>query len=204
VEIMVKADEGNFVRYQTDDGAEVLRDSGTLLPRKFVACFPDVHLKDGVPVHRGGPDLHLRFEMRGGMPQCRELFLQTHPEGREIRAADVPSASDLELYTEVACQMVALHVTEELPAGGVMAAHSGSQPDLKTVAKFVKRARRNPRRQIPDSDLPEVARVYRANPKRPTAAVAERFGLALRTASLYVKRAREAGLLEKEAGHGQD
>jgi hypothetical protein len=93
--------------------------------------------------------------------------------------------------------VVALHVTEELPAGGVMAAHSGSQPDLETVAKDVKRARRNPRRQIPDARLPEVAEVYRANPKRPTAAVADRFGIALRTAFVYVKRARDQGLLEE-------
>jgi hypothetical protein len=190
VEIMAKANEGNFVRYQTDDGAEVLRDGGALLPRKFVACFPDSH--------PGGPDLHLRFEMRGGVPQCREVFLQSHPEGREIRAADLPSAADLELYTEISCQMVALHVTEELAAGGVMAAHSGSQPALETVAKSVKRARRNPRRQIPDSDLPEVARVYRANPKRPAKAVEEHFGIAQRTASLYVKRARDAGLLKED------
>jgi hypothetical protein len=190
VEIMVKADEGNFVRYQTDDGAEVLRDTGTLLPRKFVACFPDSH--------PAGPDLHLRFEIRAGTPQCREALLQSHPDGREIRAADLPSATDLELYTEIACQMVALHVTEELATGGVVAAHSGSQPDLQTVAKGVKRARRNPRRQIPYARLPEVAEVYRAaDPKRPTAAVAERFDIALRTASKYVKEARDAGLLKE-------
>jgi len=35
-------------------------------------------------------------------------------------------------------------------------------------------------------------------------AVAKHFRWPLRTASLYVKRARDAGLLEKEAGHGQD
>jgi hypothetical protein len=74
---------------------------------------------------------------------------------------------------------------------------SHQEPDLAAVAKSVSRARRNTRRQIPDEKLSEVADVYRANPTRPTAAVAERFGLALRTASLYVKRAREAGLLEE-------
>jgi len=189
VEIMAKADEGNFVRYQTGDGAEVLRGSATLLPRKFVACFPDSQ--------PNGPELHLRFEMRGGIPQCREVFLQSHPEGREIRAADLPSAADLELYTEISCQMVALHVTEDLPGGGVTAAHSGSQPDLEVVAKGVKRVRKNTRRQLSDDRLPEVAGVYRANPARPAAAVAEHFGIAQRTASLYVKRAREAGLLEE-------
>ncbi len=138
--------------------------------------------------------------MRGGIPQCREVFLQSHPDGREVRAADLPSAADLELYSEIACEMVALHVTEDLPGGGVMAAHSGSQPDLAVVAKGVRRVRRNTRRQLSDDRLPEVAEVYRASPGRPTAAVAERFSIALRTASLYVKRARDAGLLE-EAKH---
>ena len=80
------------------------------------------------------------------------------------------------------------------PVDAVM---SDQEPDLAAVAKSVSRARRNTRRQIPDEKLSEVADVYRANPTRPTAAVAERFGLALRTASLYVKRAREAGLLEE-------
>ena len=65
------------------------------------------------------------------------------------------------------------------------------------MAKGVKRARRNTRRQLSDDKLPAVAEIYRANPKRPTAAVAEHFGLPLRTASLYVKRAREAGVLEE-------
>jgi hypothetical protein len=44
--------------------------------------------------------------------------------------------------------------------------------------------------------LAEVARVYRENlpTGAPTKAVAEHFGLAPSTASLYVKRAREAEL----------
>jgi hypothetical protein len=187
VEILVKADEGNFVRYRTEDGAQVLRGTEILLPGRFVACFPD---------DRGGPELHLRFEMRDGVPQCREVFLQSEPDGREIRQVDVKSV-DVERFLEIACQMIALHMVEQYPAGGVDAVMSHREPDLAAVAKSVSRARRNTRRQIPDEKLSEVADVYRANPSRPTAAVAERFGLALRTASLYVKRAREAGLLEE-------
>jgi hypothetical protein len=187
MEYMVKADEGNFVRYRTEDGAQVLRGTETLLPGRFVATFPD---------DRGGPELHLRFEMRDGVPQCREVFLQCEPTGREIRPVDVKSI-DVERFLEVACQMIAFHVLEQHPGGGVVAVMSHGAPDLAAVAKSVSRARRNTRRQIPDEKLAEVVEVYRANPARPTAAVAERFGLALRTASLYVKRAREAGLLEE-------
>lgn len=187
MEVLVKADEGNFVRYRTEDGVEVLKGTETLLPRQFVACFPD---------DRGGPELHLRFKMRGGVPQCREATLCSLQDGREIRSADVKSI-DVEQYLQIASQMIALHVTEQFDTGGVIAEMSHRAPDLDAVAKSISRARRNTRRQIPDEKLGEIAEVYRANPSRPTAAVAERFGLALRTASLYVKRARDAGLLEK-------
>jgi len=187
MEVLVKADEGNFVRYRTEDGARVLRGSETLLPAVFVACFPD---------DRGGPELHLRFEMREGVPQCREVALLSEPDGREIRPVDVKSI-DVERFLEVACQMIALHVVEQYPTGGVDAVMSHQATELAAVARSVSLARRNTRRQIPDEKLAEVVEVYRANPTRPTAAVAERFGLALRTASLYVKRAREAGLLEE-------
>jgi hypothetical protein len=129
------------------------------------------------------------------------VLLRSLPDGREVRQSDVRSA-DVEQFLEVACQMVALHVTEEHGAGAVSAAHSGAPGDVSHVARSVARARRNTRRQIPDSKLPEVAEVYRANPDRPTAAVAEQFGIALRTASLYVRRARNAGLL-KEAQNGK-
>jgi hypothetical protein len=191
-EILVRADEGNFVRYRASDGTEFLRGTETLLPRQFVACFPD---------DRRGPELHLRFEMCAGVPYCREVALRSVPGGREIRQADV-RAAEIEQYLEIACQMVALPVTEKLDSGGVIATQVTSPAGLAAVARSVSRARRNTRRQIADDKLPEVAEVYRANPDRPTAAVAERFGIALRTASLYVRRARNAGLL-KEAQHGK-
>ena len=191
MEILVRADEGNFVRFQTDDGVAVLRNAQIKLPRRFVACFPD---------DRGGPELHLRFEVRGGIPQCREVLLASLPDGREIRQSDIRSA-DLEQFLEVACQMVAPHISG-LPVLSETGFEHPGVPTHADVARSVARARRNTRRQIPDSKLPEVAEVYRANPDRPTAAVAEHFGIALRTASLYVRRARDAGLLE-EAQHGK-
>jgi len=51
-------------------------------------------------------------------------------------------------------------------------------------------------RRLTPALLAEVAQVYRARiDDRPTAAVAAAFGVAHRTAALYVQRAREAGLL---------
>jgi hypothetical protein len=187
VEILVKADEGNFVRFRTEDGAAVLRDSHLKLPRHFVACFPD---------DRGGPELHLRFEVSAGVPYCREVALRSIPGEREVRPVDIRSI-DLELYLEVACQMVTPHVSA-LPVLGEGGLQYPDVPaDPQQVARSLSRARRNTRRKIADDKLPEVAEVYRANPDRPSAAVADHFGIERRTARLYVRRARDAGLLEE-------
>jgi hypothetical protein len=180
------APEGNWIRYRTEDGFEVLGD-GSLLPRSFEACFPD---------DSGAPELHLRIEMRGGIPQCRGLLLSSPPDDRELRQSDLRSI-DIEEFLSVACQLVSLQVTEELEGGGIVVAEYGTDADLARVAKSVSRARRNTRRKIPDDKLHLVAEVYMANPGRPTAAVAEHFHLPLRTASLYVRRARDARLLEE-------
>jgi hypothetical protein len=187
MEILIKADEGNFVRYRAKEVLEVLKGTETFLPRAFVACFPD---------DRGGPELHLRFEVRAGVPQCREALLLSLPEGREIRPADVKSV-DIEQYLSISCQMIALHIVEQYETGGVEAVHSHREPDLDAVARQISKARRNTRRQIPDEKLAEVAEVYRANPQRPVKAIRDRFGIAERTAALYVRRARDAGLLDE-------
>ena len=186
-EVLVKADEGNFVRFRTEDGAAAIRGSQVKLPRVFVACFPD---------DRSGPELHLRFEVRSGIPQCREVALRSMPGGREVRPADIRSV-DVEHFLEVACQMVAPHVSSlaVLAEDGMEHPHAG--PGHAEVTSGVARARRNTRRQLSDDRLPEVADVYRANPSRPSAAVADHFGLEARTARLYVRRARDAGLLEE-------
>jgi hypothetical protein len=188
VERFKRAPEGNWVRYRTEDGFEVIGD-GSLLPRAFEACFPD---------DSGAPELHLRIEMRGGIPQCRQLLLLSPPGDREVRQSDLRSA-DVEHFLGVACQLAAVHVTEELEGGGIMVTDDGMEADHARVAKSVSRARRNTRRKLSDDRLPEVAEVYRANPGRPTAAVAEHFRWPLRTASLYVKRARDAGLLKEDS-----
>jgi hypothetical protein len=51
-------------------------------------------------------------------------------------------------------------------------------------------------RIFPDSKLPEVARIYLANPRRGYVAVAEKLNVPRSTAGEYVRRAREAGLID--------
>jgi hypothetical protein len=190
-EVLIRAEEGNFVRYRVDDMAEVVNGSDSrLLPRRFVATFPD---------DAGGPELHLRFEVRDGIPQCREVLLTSPPDGREIRPVDIRSI-DVERLLEIACALITLHVTA-WAGDGLIAEHSHRDPDLDAATREVRWSRRNTRRALADSRLPEVAEVYRNNPDAPTAAVERHFKLkSRRTASLYVRRARDAGLLEERDG----
>jgi hypothetical protein len=181
------APEGNWVRYGTEAGFQPL-DDGTLLPRSFEAGFPD---------DAGAPMLVLRIEMRAGIPQCRQLLLASPPDTREVRQSDLRSV-DVEHFLREACHLAAVHVTGEHDAGVLEVSDDAADADHAQVARSLTRARRNTRRRIADDQLPHVADVYRANPGRPTAAVADHFGLPLRTASLYVKRAREAGQLKED------
>lgn len=50
--------------------------------------------------------------------------------------------------------------------------------------------------QVPIDRLADVAATFRANPRRSNAAVAELLGVNLRMAGYYIRRARDAGLLE--------
>ena len=62
--------------------------------------------------------------------------------------------------------------------------------------RTVQHARRTTRRRGPSDDqLREAAEVYRSAEHAPTQAVAEHFDVAHRTASLWIKRARERGYL---------
>lgn len=188
---VVVYDEACIVRYRREDGAEIIRGSETLLPRRFVATFPDP---------KGGPETLAMFEMRAGVPECREVRLVARSDGREVRPVDVRSINIEELL-DSASELVAIHPTELLEGGGVVAEHAHGKADLALTRDVVGAARkRNTRRRISDDELAEVAEIYRANPDAPTQAVARRYTIAHRTASLYVKRAREAGLL----GRGTD
>ena len=64
------------------------------------------------------------------------------------------------------------------------------------MRRTIRGLRQRARRKITPQVLAEVSQVYRENLSTgaPTKAVAEHFGLAPSTASLYVKRARAAGL----------
>lgn len=71
-----------------------------------------------------------------------------------------------------------------------------SNAGLDVFRAGLRQARRTPRRRGPsDDDLRQAAEVYQAADHAPTEAVSVHFEIAHRTASLWIKRAREKGFL---------
>ena len=171
-----------------DPAPEVeMTDLGQLMvPRTFTAH---------VSADDGSPDVTLRFEIRNGAPECREVNIQATEGGQEVRCSGLAGVRIEDVLEEALKQMMfgkKLRNTGRLPRWIPPAAD-----DLGSLAVRDSRAARAARKvTITDELLREVAQVYRANlDANPTQAVADHFDRAHRTAALYVKRARESGHL---------
>lgn len=136
-----------------------------------------------------GPAARFVFEVIGGVPQCRGVHLESTERGREIRRADLDLP--LEHYLELATISVGL-----LPGASIT---NGERVEIDLADPYrrqVQQARRTNLRHGPsDDELRQAVTVYEATAHAPTQAVADKFGIAHRTASLWIKRAREAGML---------
>lgn len=142
------------------------------------------------------PALHLRLEVVDGAPQCRELRIVSVPGGRDVRPVDL-GAVRLHEWVEEFFAAFAARVVEDNPDGTVAVIEVPFGPSHESAVTALHDARkgRGARRLTP-ALLAQVADVYRTRfDDRPTSAVAAAFGVAHRTAALYVQRAREAGLL---------
>lgn len=162
----------------------LVKTSDYLLPRQFF-----LHIR-GDEKSATVPTVALGFEVIDGNPQCRSVSVTSSTNGREIRAADVRKIL-VEDMLELAVSELALRIIEwEDNRIGMT-----DDTDPVEVRKSIRAVRRQSRTQISSEKLARVAEVYRANPHAPTRAVADEFGIAERTASLYVRRARDAGVL---------
>jgi hypothetical protein len=142
------------------------------------------------------PALHLRLEVVDGVPQCRELRIVSVPGGRDVRPVDL-GAVRLHQWVEELFAAFAARVIEDGPDGTAAVVEVPFGPSHDSAVTLLHDARKGVgARRITPALLAEVAEVYRAHVgSRPTASVAAAFGVAHRTAALYVQRAREAGLL---------
>lgn len=161
----------------------------TWLPHEFTVTLSPI-VK---PELRVGIRLTITTTADGG-PRCSEVALFSMDDDGDVPAA-VLRGLRLEDWVERACAHAALTVDSEADDGST--AWSLPGPDQGRVVRGdVQRARRTARGTGYDDDfLHEVARVYSGGGKTPTKAVRESFGVAQSTAQLYVKRARDKGVL---------
>jgi len=129
-----------------------------------------------------------------GVPRCRSVRVASEGPARDVQTSDL-SAISVDALVEMVAGLLG-STDDEDPA--VWA--DGRGPDAvreHRVIRAVRAARSDARRRkVTPELLKKVAAVYQANPDAPTRAVQAAFpDIAHRTAGLYVRRARDAGLL---------
>lgn len=133
--------------------------------------------------------VHYGFGMIGGAHRCLMLEMESSTGTREIQASDLRR-----IRIEYVLESALLHICqwqEPWPTSP-----SSRRRDVSAVVKR--------RRAVSDDVLAKVATVYENNlDDAPTQAVADHFGIQLRTASLRVKKAREAGYITSTAKAGR-
>lgn len=133
------------------------------------------------------PDVLLTFDVAESELVCTSVQVDGADSGR-ISGDDLVGIPIDEITTVV---LEHWSVPTEVPAGDGVVTWAPPAPtgpmgwpnhlDLRSM-----------RRPFDTSRLHDIAEVYLKNPDAPTKAVADAFGVAHRTASLYAKRAREA------------
>lgn len=141
------------------------------------------------------PVVTLFFEVLDGVPQCREVRVTRSGHGREVRRVDfagIPVETLLEAATKEVSQPYDL--SEHEHDGEVRLVINVDNSNLDNFLKDVRRVRRTSYRRGPtDAQLRAALKVYESAERAPTQAVAAHFGIKHRTASLWIKRARELG-----------
>jgi hypothetical protein len=146
-----------------------------------------------------GPDLFARIEVRNGKPELVRLEWSSNQYQREIRQRDLRSL-EVSGLVDVLYAGLTFHADSDTGAvrRGLGETAGGDHPPAFYVAqRFIARQRRpEGYRKITPELLKGVAEVYRRHiDGAPTQAVAKTFGVKPRMASVYVDRARKAGLL---------
>jgi hypothetical protein len=165
-------------------GLKRARVGDRVVPTVIDARFPSVD---------GQPALEMRVEVLDGVPECRELRLIGSPGGRPVQPRDLEAIRLTDLV-DLLCASMSDRVVSE--ADGVVTVIS-EEASIGGALDAMRQARKGRgARRINRPMLEKVAEIYRDNIEgNPTAKVRDAFGVQQRTAALYVKRARDAGLL---------
>jgi len=191
-----------IIRGRDADGDERQDYGGIFLPERFEVIepltedgkFSPAEIRDdgrGFSYRQIDRTVHYKFEMQEGVPRCVFVGFGSPPGFEEIRPQDLRNA----------------HIEAALAAildffAGTNAQGLRPQKVVRTAGVELVRKRR--RHALTDDVLREVAAIYEESINdAPTQAVADHYGIELRTASLRVKRAREAGYITKTAKAGR-
>jgi hypothetical protein len=175
------------VMYPWPLGERVEHDDGTWSPLEFT--YVERPSDKSLPAYA----VECAYSREELVPRVVAFHVMARDSGREIRSADLRGIH-LEDAVEEAWLRVSRRPTTVHPSDAT--ASEIPQPNhRRDMKKTLRGLRRRARSRITPSLHEEVATVYRSNIETgaPTKAVAEHFGVAPSTASLYVKRARDAG-----------
>jgi hypothetical protein len=178
-----------FVAYSYD-GPRVAQPDGTEVPSAFTYVE--------TPADPAEPMYFVECAHDGrGRPRIAAVHVVSR--GRDVYSSDLRRLRSLEDVVEQAWVAAAFRkgsVTGDSLEEVTRAIERIASEQVAANRKNVRGLRRQVRRKVTPELLAEVAEVYRENVDtgKPTLAVREHFELAESTASLYVKRARDAGL----------
>jgi hypothetical protein len=144
------------------------------------------------PGEDDAPTTRMIFDVVDGRLECRDLQVTAKPGGREVRKSDLAAIAIDHARDQV---MTTYSVPWETTEGGTTMRPAGYRPDDPRAGAALRSLDRA-RRRLTDDDLRRIADIYQQDTTgAPTRAVAEAFRVAHRTGTLYVQRARMAGLL---------
>ncbi len=176
------------VLYSLFAGERVENDDGSWTPKEFTYVE--------FPVNRELPYFVMECDHGADLgPRIVAFQVIAQAPVRDVRSVDLRRVR-LEDALEVAWTKVTHWPS--VVSDGLSTAEVSHRLDQTPSRRVLRGLRSRGRRKITDEVHGEVARVYREHLKAgaPTKAVADHFGVQPSTASLYVKRAREAGALE--------
>jgi hypothetical protein len=136
-------------------------------------------------------------------PRVITVMVCSQEDGREVRASDFRQLRPLEDIVEDSFELVAYRLGDQ-----PVPDNRDFDAEARERRRMLSSVRRRDRRVFTEKMAEDVAAIYAANyhTGAPTKAVKDHFRIGTSTASLYVKRARELGLIDqllKERGDGE-
>lgn len=134
------------------------------------------------------PDVEVEADVIDDQLQIRRVTLTARPGRREVQRDDLSKRVSLDDIRERLVEDFGMRADSKTASATLTFKTDGTQEPSRE-------SNRANYRRTGALNIERVAEVYNSAERAPTKAVAEAFGVAHRTASLYVKQAREAGAL---------